>query len=70
MKRVYYYDTVIECYDCKLDGHKTFATWTDDREWMFHTGASTDIFTLGDVQVPDTCLILNHIPVDDENFLR
>jgi hypothetical protein len=69
MKRMFYWDTVMLCYDCKIEGGSTFTTWTDDVKWVTHSYHSAALFEVGDVQVPDTCLILNQIPVDDENFL-
>jgi len=70
MKKSFYWDTHVHCYDCYVDGQKYFWTWTDGEEWDSHTGEQqTNMYTIGDVQVPDTCLILQQVPVNDENFL-
>lgn len=69
MKKTFYWDEHVGCFDCQVDGQDVFWTWTDDDSWDDHRQFS-GVYTLGDVRVPDTCLILLRIPVGDENFLR
>jgi uncharacterized protein YfaQ (DUF2300 family) len=63
----FYWDAKVRCYDCRFGRQRSFWSWTDDPAWLKHAVSSG--YMLGDVRVPDTCLILNQIPVDDENFL-
>lgn len=70
MKKTFYWDTHVNCYDCRIEGENYFWTFNDDSEWDCHKAVlNSHLYTVGDVQVPDTCLILQQIPVDDENFL-
>ena len=66
MKKTFYWDTAMDCYDCATEEGQIFFTWTESLEWVIH---SYKLYDIGDVVVPDTCLILNQIPVNDENFL-
>jgi hypothetical protein len=67
--KTFYWDSEVHCYDCVLLGRDFFWTWTDDKVWDNHGVSGSDYYTLGDIEVPDTCLILNQVPVADENFL-
>jgi hypothetical protein len=69
MKKSFYWDSNHACYDCQVQ--HTFFTWiAGDQIWRDpNTGFFAGVHKVGNVQVPDTCLILQQIPVDDENFL-